>query len=258
MPGIINMENSGQNGARTDHDRDLKHNGVNGAGATGQQNALERKSAPAGDGAGKVVNGGGPETNGSQQQTHAAAEPVEPRMNDLPDEIVHITQGFVPLSLLLTRLAQTTHNALQDKIAELAKLPLPANATNGISTLPSNVPDDSSNENLRKKATLLNFAQEMHTKWVKALVITEWSRKSEMVSKLIDLKFHIDSQRMLFDATLDETMNVKRNLSFARMPSPDLKTALQVLSTGKAAWMPDVGGPRHFLNQANLSIASVH
>ncbi|KAH6895200.1 mediator complex subunit MED14-domain-containing protein [Thelonectria olida] len=229
------MENSGQNGARTDHDRDSKHHGVNGAGAAGQQNVLDKgQAALAGAGAGNAING--------SQQPPSGQDPIEttPRMNDLPDEIVHITQGFVPLSLLLTRLAQTTHNALQDKIAELAKIPLPASATNGNSTLPSNIPDDTSNENLRKKATLLNFAQDMHTKWVKALVITEWSRKSEMVSKLIDLKFHIDQQRMLFDAALDNTMNVKRDLTFARMPSPDLKTALQVLSTGKAAWMPDL------------------
>ncbi|KAI5463043.1 mediator complex subunit MED14-domain-containing protein [Mariannaea sp. PMI_226] len=165
-------------------------------------------------------------------------------MNDLPDEIVHITQGFVPLSLLLTRLAQTCHNSLQDKIAELAKMPLPASAANGTSSLagalPSTLPDDASTENLRKKSSLLTFAQDMHTKWVKALVITEWSRKSEMVSKLIDLKFHIDQQRLLFDAALDNIVNVKRDLTFARMPSPDLKTALQVLSTGKAAWMPDL------------------
>lgn len=162
-------------------------------------------------------------------------------MNNLPEEIVHITHGFVPLSLLLTRLAQVTHNALQDKIAELAKMPLPATAVNGNSTLAAGgAPDDSSNENLRKKGALASFAQDMHGRWLKALVITEWSRKSDMVSKLIDLKFHIDQQRILYDASLDNIVNVKRDLTFARMPSPDLKTALQILSTGKAPWIPDV------------------
>lgn len=159
--------------------------------------------------------------------------------NGAPDDmIVHITEGFVPLSLLLTRLAQTTHNELQNKVAELAKMPLPAAAVNGNSAHPA--ADNTSNENMRKKATLLNFVQEMHGKWVKALVIAEWSRKSEMVSKLIDLKWHIDQQRILYDTMLDQTVHVKRDLTFARMPSPDLKTALQVLSTGSAPWMPDV------------------
>ncbi|RDA92303.1 hypothetical protein CP533_3247 [Ophiocordyceps camponoti-saundersi (nom. inval.)] len=174
-----------------------------------------------------------------------ASEPLSARprsrMNDLPDEIIHITQGFIPLSLLLTRLAQTTHNSLQEKVAELAKMPLPATAVNGnASNNAALALDDTSGENLRKKGSLASFAQDLHGKWLKALVITEWSRKSEMVSKLIDLKFHIDQQRILYDACLDNIINVKRDLTFARMPSPDLKTALQVLSAGRAPWMPDL------------------
>lgn len=162
------------------------------------------------------------------------------RMNDLPDEIVHITQGFIPLSAFLTRLAQLSHNSLQDKIVEIAKQPLPASAVNGgASNLTASGPDDVSLENLRRKGMLLEFIQDMHAKWVKALVIMEWSRKSEMVSKLIDLKFHIDQQRILFDMALDSMVNVKRDLSYARMPSPDLKTALQILSTGSAPWISD-------------------
>ncbi|RCI11484.1 hypothetical protein L249_7293 [Ophiocordyceps polyrhachis-furcata BCC 54312] len=178
--------------------------------------------------------------NGDGAAESSLARPRS-RMNDLPDEIIHITQGFIPLSLLLTRLAQTTHNSLQDKISELAKMPLPATAVNGnASSNAALALDDTSSENLRKKGSLASFAQDLHGKWLKALVITEWSRKSEMVSKLIDLKFHIDQQRILYDACLDNIVNVKRDLTFARMPSPDLKTALQVLSAGRAPWMPDL------------------
>ena len=162
-----------------------------------------------------------------------------PRMNDLPDEIVHITQGFVPLSLLFTRLAQATHNELQDRVAELSKMPLPPANGKAIAQNSSST-EDTSSENLRKKAALLNFAQDTHAKWVKALVIAEWSRTASKVSKLIDLKFFIDQNRMMYDAALDNLVNFKRDLGFARMPSPDLKTALQVLATGEAPWMPDV------------------
>lgn len=236
MPAVVTMDNGGQDGARSDHDRDPKANGVNGAAAQGS--VKEAKEGP-------VAALPPPGDKGNTASDATPAQPAEralelrtPRMNDLPDEIVHITEGFVPLSLLLTRLAQTTHNQLQDKIAELAKMPLPAAAVNGNSA--HAVTDDTSNENMRKKATLLNFAQEMHGRWVKALVIAEWSRKAEMVSKLIDLKWHIDQQRILYDSMLDQIVHVKRDLTFARMPSPDLKTALQVLSTGSAPWMPDV------------------
>lgn len=210
MPGVLEMENGDANG-RTDHDRQHA-NGVT-------------------------------DQIGAPNKGKAKASSDLMRMNDLPDEIVHITQGFIPLSAFLTRLAQLTHNSLQDKMTELAKMPIPASAVNGASSFTSGAPDDTSAENLRKKASLLHFTQDMHAKWVKALVITEWSRKSEMVSKLIDLKFHIDQQRILYDVALDSMVNVKRDLSFARMPSPDLKTALQILSTGSAPWIPDVGAP---------------
>ncbi|KAH7197630.1 mediator complex subunit MED14-domain-containing protein [Fusarium flagelliforme] len=161
-------------------------------------------------------------------------------MSDPAGEIVHITQGYIPLSKVLTRLAQSTHNALQDQIAALAKMPVPAAAMNGNSTTPNSDVEDASGENIAKKTSILNFAMREHRKWVKALVITEWSRKADMVSKLIDLRFHLQGQEVLFTGALDVMGHVKRDLTFARMPSPDLKTALQVLSTGEAAWMPDL------------------
>ncbi|QPG99333.1 hypothetical protein C2857_001507 [Epichloe festucae Fl1] len=243
MPGVITMEPGGQNGTRTDHDRDFGTNGVNGVDATDSRHGgLSREKAVA---APTPTDDTSTAKDASRRLESDAngvkAEQSRNRMNDLPDEIVHITQGFVPLSLLLTRLAQTTHNALEDKIAELAKMPVPATTMNGTSSsYSSSGPDDTSAENLRKKGALLHFAQEWHGKWLKALVIAEWSRQSPQVSKLIDLKYHIDQQRMLFDAALDNIVNVKRDLTFARMPSPDLKTALQVLSTGSAPWMPDL------------------
>lgn len=242
MPAVI-MDDGGQPVSRSDIDRD---------GKTGVLNGTSADSEGTTKGAGDVISASDSRESALKKETDAATETTVmattaapasdeqriSRMNDLPDEIAHITEGFVPLSLLLTRLAQTTHNSLQDRIAEMAKMPVPASAMNGSSSHPTQ--DDGSNENMRKKVALLNFAQDMHGKWVKALVIAEWSRKSEMVSKLIDLKWHIDQQRILYDGMLDQIVNIKRDLTFARMPSPDLKTALQILSTGTAPWMPDV------------------
>ncbi|KAH6660371.1 mediator complex subunit MED14 [Truncatella angustata] len=163
------------------------------------------------------------------------------RMNDLPDEIQHITQGYVPLGLLLSRLAQRSHNQLSAKILELAKMPVAAPAVNGNSTHAVGLPDDTSVENVSKKAALLNFIQELHGRWTKALVIASWSRKAPTVSKLIDLMNYINLERKAVDDGLDYMANIKRDLTFARLPNPDLHTALQVLSTGNASWMPDFG-----------------
>jgi hypothetical protein len=239
MPGVVNMDSGGQNGALSDHHKDSAVNGVNGVKSVdGSKAALDKGKGPAT----ATANNGSDAVNGGAAgglRTDSPTEQVS-RMNDLPDEIVHITQGFIPISLLLTRLAQSTHNMIQDKIAELAKMPISTAATNGSTNYTQSAPDDTSMENLKKKGALLNFIQDMHSKWVKALVITEWSRKASKVSKLIDLKFYIDQQRQLYDAALDNIINVKRDLTYARMPSPDLKTALQILATGKAPWLPDV------------------
>jgi mediator of RNA polymerase II transcription subunit 14 len=141
--------------------------------------------------------------------------------------------------MLLKRLAEKTHHGLTSKIMELASMPVPASALNVGPSGMTEV-DDVSPENLAKKKLLLDFAQSTHADWVKALVITNWSRRSEDVSKTIDLKVYMDQQKTLYDMAIHEMAEMKRGLGQARLPNPDLKTALQVLSTGKAPWMPEV------------------
>ncbi|KAK8140059.1 mediator complex subunit MED14 [Apiospora sp. TS-2023a] len=205
------MENGLQNGISTNHDRS--------SGATmNGDTALRSNSAP---NAPNMTNG----------------TPSSWRMNDLPDEVRHITEGFVPLGVLLSRLAQMTHNQVQGKILELAKIPLPpASVLMGTS---NGQGDDKVAESVYKKKVLLEFIQDTHAKWVKALVITSWSRNVGDVSKLIDLMAHINEHRMCYEDTLGTLIDLKRDLVGARLPNPDLQTALQVLATGEAPWLPD-------------------
>lgn len=220
------MDDGGQSGARSDHDRELKANGINGATAEGP--VKTPVDATSGDKSKAVA----------AQPADTQNEEKRSGMEDLPDEIQHITQGFVPLSRLLTRLAQNTHNELQNKVAEMAKMPIPGAALNGNAAHAAE--DDASAENLRKKGSLLQFAQDQHGRWVKALVLAEWSRKADVVSRLIDLKVHLQSQKFLYDEVFRLQVDLTAELRNMRLPSPDLKTALQVLSTGSAPWMPDV------------------
>jgi mediator of RNA polymerase II transcription subunit 14 len=246
MPGVI-MEN-GRNGSHTNHDRDQRPNGVNGATyasekaqdkgkgkAEPQQNMTPiSPTVPNGLNSNSVddsrhQNGGG----------GAIPQDMQERVNQLPPEIAHITQGYMPLSKLLSRLAQKTHNDLSSTILELAQMPVPASAVNGNASHVTTA-DDSSVENLNKKLRMLKFAQDAHTEWTKALVITGWSRRAEDVSRTIDLKIHLDNQVQLYENAIYELGEVKRGLIHARLPNPDLRTALEVLKTGKASWMPDV------------------
>ncbi|KAI5927684.1 mediator complex subunit MED14-domain-containing protein [Camillea tinctor] len=243
MPGVVMMENGLRDALPTNHDR------LNGQHANGQNGLTSRSSGSGGGSGGNtaangmvngVSNGNGNSAGMDSDQPQRSAYGSS-RMNDLPDEIQHITQGYVPLGVLLSRLAQQTHNQLSDEIMALAKMPMSAPAVNGNSAYGDSTSEDASAENLSKKVRLLNFVQEKHAEWVKALVITNWSRKAEPVSKLIDLMHHINMQRKKYDDSLDYMINVKRDLTFARVPNPDLKTALYVLSTGTAPWMPDLG-----------------
>lgn len=223
------MEHGGaQNGVavRSNHDRDLKvANGINGA-------AVKREPSPNKAVKSGVVNG---DANALKQAPGASDVPAA--ANTLPPEITHITENFFSLSFILQRLAQKSHNELQAKIEELAQMPAGQAIANGAGPGSG---DDASEAAQNKKANLLAFVQEMHSKWVKALVMSEWSRKSGQVSKLIDLHAHILEQLRKYNMGLDRMGHIKRNLYGARLPDPDIKTALQVLSTGQAPWMPDV------------------
>ncbi|GKT54836.1 mediator of RNA polymerase II transcription subunit 14 [Colletotrichum tofieldiae] len=242
MPGIINMENGGLNGTHPNHDRNLKANGINGGKMEGQPSPNKGK-APADTPSLDNVANGTPDSQGKQQTQMSTGLTLQqkPRMNDLPEEIVHITQGYIPLSMIVSRLAQRTHEDLQKTIMDMAAIKWAPPAVNGNTPHGTDALDDMSEGNKRKKMLMLKFAQDAHSKWVKALVITDWSRNAEAVSKLIDIKAHIDSKRMLFDFCQDLLIDLKRSLISARLPNPDLKTALQVLTTGEASWIPEPG-----------------
>ncbi|WQF77676.1 Putative mediator complex, subunit Med14 [Colletotrichum destructivum] len=243
MPGIVTMENGGLNGTHLSHSRDLKTNGVNGGKMEGQPSPNKGK-APADDApATDDMANGASDAKGKQQTQISTSLTLQqkPRMNDLPEEIVHITQGYIPLSMIVSRLAQRTHEDLEKTIMDMAAIKWAPPAVNGNTPNGTDTPDDMSEGNKRKKMLMLKFAQDAHSKWVKALVITDWSRNAEAVSKLIDIKAHIDSKRMLFDFCQDLLIDLKRSLISARLPNPDLKTALQVLTTGEASWIPEPG-----------------
>ncbi|OAA61010.1 RNA polymerase 2 holoenzyme mediator complex component [Niveomyces insectorum RCEF 264] len=263
------MENGALNGAvHTNHDRDPDKDvdsiaNMNGTGSGRDANGGQVDGA-VGSSSANMVNGNnndGIKNNGGREQDEGAAPAFAPagaqlastqsaRMNDLPDAIQHITSNFVPLGFLLRRLAQKTHNNLQDMVRELARKPVAGMTMNGggaAAVGASGSPlmpgaEDGSVENIEKKKALLDFARSEHANWVKALVIAEWSKKATQISKLIDLENHMFEEELVkYEQAVFTMLNLKRNLNAARVPSPDLKTALQVLSQGTAPWMPDLG-----------------
>jgi mediator of RNA polymerase II transcription subunit 14 len=238
------MEGSGQNGTLTNHDRDTMANGiVGGLPAEGARVKTEPSITmkPSDDANG--INGVPHASVAAFDKPSTAVKNADAtdRFAKPPPEIAHITDGFEPLSKLLSRLTQVTHNRLSAKITELASISVTPALVNGNGPHYLNGSDDNPLDGIKKRVNLLNFAEETHANFTKALVITHWSRVHEEVGKLIDLKVHLDAQRSHYDMAIYEMSEVKRSLIHAAVPNPDLRTAVEVLSTGKASWMPDLG-----------------
>ncbi|KAL3419037.1 Mediator of RNA polymerase II transcription subunit 14 [Phlyctema vagabunda] len=245
MPGVI-MDDRGGNGSHTNHERGARPNGLNGTiqnSDKAQEKGKGRQEphqnmTPTSPGMPNGFNGPSADAS-SQRQTQGGAN-LNPGIDELPPEIVHLTEGYIPLSRVLTRLAQTTHNTLTSKILELAQMQVPTSAVNGGPSAVT-MAEGNSVENVQKKLRLLGFAQDAHADWTKVLVLTEWSRKAVDVSKIIDLRLFLQGQNHAYVNAIDEMSFLKRDLAQARIPNPNLKTALEVLSTGKASWMPELG-----------------
>ena len=246
MPGVI-MENGSRNGSHTNHDRDQRPNRINGCSPGSDKGHDKGKGRPEPQQNMTPISPTMPNglnstfRDGSQQQNGRVFMPQDmlERMEQLPPEIAHVTYGYMPLSILLSRLAQKTHVGLTTTIMDLAQMPIPASTINGNSSQITTL-DDNSAENIRKKDRFLKFLDNAHTELTKALIITNWSRRSEEVNKIIDLRNHLFNQKLCYENCLDQLGALKRNLLGARLPNPDLKTALEVLTTGKASWMPEV------------------
>ncbi|KAL8738750.1 MAG: hypothetical protein Q9181_000505 [Wetmoreana brouardii] len=187
-----------------------------------------------------VVNGAGQATYGNQpngdltaidaSQVNISTHPG--LLGQLPPEIEHITFGYLPISALVSRLVQETFNGFNDVINELSESSIPQ--INGAA------PANTSQANANKKLRLMSFSQERRAQFIKILVLLQWSRQAESMSKVIDLKVWLDGQRRLFDDACNWMGELKRLIGLERTPNPDLKTALEALSLGKAPRLPDL------------------
>ena len=165
----------------------------------------------------------------------------------LPPEIEHITTGYIPLSTLIPRLVQETFNGLNDVIDEMAELEAsPLSRDTQLNHVTPQIngagASASSQANVQKKLRMLNFAQDRRAQFIKILVLSQWSRQVLAIGKVIDLTCWLDLQKRLYRDATWWMGELKRILGPAKIPDPDLKTALEALSLAKASWLPDVRG----------------
>ncbi|KAF2868887.1 mediator complex subunit MED14-domain-containing protein [Massariosphaeria phaeospora] len=211
----------------------MNYSGVNGA------------SGPR-DEQGKKRSHDGTLVNGDRNKDTASNGPPTNGLSAAP-AIAHIASvHYHPLSKLLSRIAQESFNDLSEVLQAMAGMPVsqyPNGAMpNGLGGHTTTNGDADTETNKQKKLLLMNYAQDSRAKFIKLLVLAEWGKKSGAdVSKLIDVFGWMKQQDSHMEAMDARLMHMKELTNYARQGNPDIRTALEILSTGQATWMPDMG-----------------
>lgn len=184
--------------------------------------------------------------NTSAQVAKAASQALT-RITEMPPEIQHITQDFIPLAKLINRSVQQTFNGLTELVNELADTEAEQISqsiqVNG-RPIPNGVPASHQSEKSRhEKKRIVEWADDQRKWFIKLLVLSQWSRSVGDIGKVIDLYAWINSQKFQYEMAAFSMGELRRNLAAAQLPNPDLATALEVLSTGKVSALPDVSLP---------------
>ncbi|KKY18928.1 putative rna polymerase ii holoenzyme mediator complex component [Phaeomoniella chlamydospora] len=167
--------------------------------------------------------------------------------SDLPPEVRHITETMVPLGSLISRQAQECWNGLSELVNELADLPVStvSSQPNGVGgrviPQPGMPWGDMSEANLQKKERILKWAHDQRAFFIKLMVLSGWSRTMPEMHKAIDMSNWLREQLFYYDNACDLMGFMRRDLVFAQIPNPDLKTAIEVLATGRSLSFPDLG-----------------
>ena len=255
MPGIIPRSdppsNKGTGGIKTTVG--IKNEAM----TSGNMEGIKREDYANGN---TQTNGAHPPVNGTyangipttpSEIQHQTSTAIENLMGQLPPEIQHITEGYVPFSTLISRLVQETFNGLTDTINDMADIPVSQSGQNGTLNHVNNRPNGnaSMDGNVQKKLRILNFANDKRAQFIKILILSRWARQADAVSKVIDLNVWANTRIGEYKNCVSWIGELKRMLIPLRDPNPDIKTALEVLSLGKASWLPDLD----YLPHQNLS-----
>jgi len=204
---------------------------------------VARKESPAGA---PAVNAPASRVGSANESSTALPGTTASQMAELPPDILHITSDqYHSLSRMIQRISQDCYNDLTEVLGRMSELKQNQSngiSTNGIGSHAMSIAQDNSETNKQKKLLLMKFAYENRAKFIKLLVLTEWGKKaSGDVSKLIDLFAWSREQSTAMD-NVDYTLErLKIESNSARQYNPDIRTALEILGTKKAQWIPDMG-----------------
>lgn len=132
---------------------------------------------------------------------------AKPAVN--PPPIPHITENYVSLSALVCRLTEAAYLDL--------------------TTLLDSLPTDS---DVGKKRRLLDYCITTRQQFIKVMVLVMWYRQCTGISRCIDVVSFLDGQKHCFGNVVSALRHVRSDMVAARVRNPDIKSAVDVLSTG--------------------------
>lgn len=129
-----------------------------------------------------------------------------------PPSLPHVTDNRTPLSDALRRQAQYTYRELSTFMKSLES---------------SSVSDN------EKKRKFLDLLVSLRENFIRLYVISKWARDATEIQKLIDLFAWLRDQGQAITNALGQLGNMKQSLVSAKVPNPDISTALEVLVQGR-------------------------
>ncbi|KAK5685901.1 mediator complex subunit [Elasticomyces elasticus] len=178
-------------------------------------------------------------TNGDHAETIMALAESEPPPNleqpwrNEPDN--------KPLGKLMDRLAQQCYIDLNQTLNDMTAEDAAGDGAPRANGMSSQGTLDTSEVSLRKKRKLLDFAHDQRDRFTKTLVLSDWSRNAEDMAKFIDLRIHLDNQRDGFVKAGNAIAATKWKSIGFKVPAPNIVGAMELLATGTASWVPDMG-----------------
>ncbi|KAF1956640.1 MED14-domain-containing protein [Byssothecium circinans] len=215
-------------------------NSIGANGAVGPRDGESKKRTHDGT----IVNGArGNSAASTPKPVSAVPTPVSDKVAQLPPELAHVAaSSYHPYSKLLQRINQECFNDLNEVLQRMADIPTTPQ-TNG--ALPNGLGahgGENSEASKQKRSMLLRFAQDNRAKYIKMLVLADWGKKSAAdIAKLIDLFAWSREQTFEQDSADAQLEMLKMMSAQARQSNPDIRTALEILTTQKADWLPDLG-----------------
>jgi mediator of RNA polymerase II transcription subunit 14 len=168
-----------------------------------------------------------------------------------PLEILQLISkdSYLPLAALVSRAAQACWNSLSVLLEQLTAIHVSDHNGESTKSLPSGQANNQSKANLEKKEKLLLFANDQKADFIKLLVLLQWSRDVDDVSKTISINYWLMTRRQAYWDAIASLVLIKQDSAGFQVPNPDLKTAAEILARGRAIDIPTLG----YIPQKDLS-----